>query len=274
MTRARRRAHNTKARTPQYLPLPYRAEHRIVTAVAPGRADGAMMGAVDPQVIEIVQSSPAWWQSWLPLIGSLALGGAAVIAVLVNNRTNRDAIAAADERAQRALSVASQQQTASAQRQADTTRLQIDAAHHQVESAHAVALLQVGEHWRRNTVAAAVADSLGMSSRICQALRRDQDWTDELIGDLIHELEAGSDRANVLRLTGSDPHYKQWRQLADTLSDLLLSALTLQRKKLQDAPPEEIRAARDHKTQLLGEVRVAERDLIVATREELRIDPN
>ncbi|MEU1985161.1 hypothetical protein [Nocardia sp. NPDC019395] len=244
-----------------------------MTAVAPARADGAMMGAVDPQVIDIVQSSPAWWQSWLPLLGSLALGGAAVVAVLVNNRTNRDAIAAADERAQRTLSVAAQHQTDSVARQADSTRLQLDAAHHQVESAHAVALVQAGEHWRRNTVAAAVADSLGMSGRICQALRRDEEWTDELIGDLIHELEAGSDRANVLRLAGSDPHYKQWRRLADTLSDVLLSALTLQRKKLQDAPPEEIRAARDHKTQLLGEVRVAERELIVATREELGIDP-
>lgn len=245
-----------------------------MTAVAPTRPDGAMMGAVDPQVIEIVQSSPAWWQSWLPLLGSLALGGAAVIAVLVNNRTNRDAIAAADERAQRSLSVAAQQQNDSAQRQADTTRLQLDAAHHQVESAHAVALVQAGEHWRRDAVVAAVADSLGMSSRICQALRRDEEWTDELIGDLIHDLEAGSDRANVLRLVASDPHYKQWRRLADTLSDVLLSALTLQRKKLQDAPPEEIRAARDHKTQLLGEVRVAERELIVATREEIGIDPS
>ncbi len=250
------------------------AEHPIVTAVAPDRGDGAIMGAVDPQVIEIVQSSPAWWQSWLPLLGSLALGGAAVIAVLVNNRTSRDAIAAADERAQRTLSVAAQHQTASVAQQADSTRLQLDAAHHQVESAHAVALVQASEHWRRDAVAGAVADSLGMSSRICQALRRDEDWTDELIGDLIHNLEAGSDRANVLRLVGSDTHYKQWRRLADTLSDVLLSALTLQRKKLQDAPPEEIRAARDHKTQMLGEVRVAERDLIIATREELGIDPN
>lgn len=245
-----------------------------MTAVAPARPDGAMMAAVDPQVIEIVQSSPAWWQSWLPLLGSLVLGGVAVIAVLVNNRTNRDAIAAADDRAARTLSASTQQQTDSAQRQADTARQQLDAAHHQVKSAHAVALLQSGEHWRRDTVVAVVADSLGMSSRICQALRRDEDWTDELIGDLIHDLEAGSDRANVLRLVGSDPHYKQWRQLADTLSDALLAALTLQRKKLQDAPDEEIRAALDHKTQLLAEVRASERDLIIATREELDIEPN
>ncbi|WP_328389999.1 hypothetical protein [Nocardia sp. NBC_00416] len=245
-----------------------------MTAVAPARPDGAMMGAVDPQVIEIVQSSPAWWQSWLPLLGALALGSAAVIAVLANNRTNRNAIVAADERAQRTLAAAAQQQNDSAKRQVDTTRLQLDAAHHQVESAHAVALGQAGEHWRRDTVVAAVADSLGMSGRICQALRRDEEWTDELIGDLIHDLEDGSDRANVLRLVGSDPHYKQWRRLADTLSDALLSALTLQRKKLQQAPAEEIRAARDHKTQLLGEVRAAERDLIVATRIELDIEPN
>ncbi|MCX0270124.1 hypothetical protein ACH474_19300 [Nocardia rhamnosiphila] len=245
-----------------------------MTAVAPARADGAMMGAVDPQVIEVVQSSPAWWQSWLPLLGSLVLGGVAVIAVLVNNRTNRDAIAAADERAQRTLAAAAQQQNDSAKRQVDTTRLQLDAAHHQVESAHAVALGQAGENWRRGTVVTAIADTLSMSGRICQALRRDEEWTDELIGDLIHDLEDGSERANVLRLVGSDQHYKQWRRLADTLSDGLLAALTLQRKKLQDAPAEEIRAARDHKNQLLGEVRAAERELIGATREELEIEPN
>ena len=232
-----------------------------------------MMGAVDPQVIEIVQSSPAWWQSWLPLLGSLALGVAAVIAVLVNNRAHRNAIAAADDRAQRSLSAAAQQQTASAQHQADTARLHLDAAQQQVESAHAVAVVATGEHWRRNTVVTAVADSLGMSSRICQALRRDEEWTDELIGELIHELEDGSDRANVLRLVGSDPHYKQWRRLADSLSDSLLSALTLQRKKLQDAPEADIDSAREHKTKLLVEVREAERDLITATRAELGIAP-
>ncbi|MFC8384275.1 hypothetical protein [Nocardia sp. NPDC057272] len=50
------------------------------------------------QVIEIVQNSPAWWQAWLPLLGSIVVASAAFTGVLVSNRTNRKAIAAADAR--------------------------------------------------------------------------------------------------------------------------------------------------------------------------------
>ncbi|WP_218719472.1 hypothetical protein [Nocardia sp. MH4] len=50
-------------------------------------------------VIQIFQSSAAWWQAWLPVLGSVLVAGVALWGVVVSNRTNRDAIAAADERA-------------------------------------------------------------------------------------------------------------------------------------------------------------------------------
>ncbi|ONM47482.1 hypothetical protein [Nocardia donostiensis] len=222
---------------------------------------------MEPQVIEIVQSSPAWWQVWLPLLGSLLVAGAAVVAVLVNNRTNRQAISAADARSQQALEAA-QQQTA------DTARRQIDVAQRQVESVHAAGEGRAHEQWRQDKVAAVVADSLVMSGRIYQALRRDTEWTDELIGDLIRDLEDGSERANVLRIVSSDIHYKQWRRLADSLSDALLSAVALQRKKLKEDAPEDVQAAREHKAAMLTEVKAAERALISETRAELGILPD
>ncbi|MGW5317846.1 hypothetical protein [Nocardia thailandica] len=50
-------------------------------------------------VIHIFQSSPAWWQAWLPLLGSGLVAGVALLGVILSNRVNRDAIARADERA-------------------------------------------------------------------------------------------------------------------------------------------------------------------------------
>ncbi|MGS2806475.1 hypothetical protein [Nocardia sp. MW-W600-9] len=50
------------------------------------------------QIIQIVQSSPAWWQAWLPVLGSALVATAAYTGVVKSNRTNRDGIAAADAR--------------------------------------------------------------------------------------------------------------------------------------------------------------------------------
>jgi len=201
---------------------------------------------------------------WLPLLGSLVVACAAVTGVLVNNRTNRQAIMAADARSQQALDAA-RQQTNTAHRHAEATQRQADAAQQQVESVHGNA----DDHWHNDKVVAVVTDSLVMSGKIYQALRRDADWTDELIGDLIRDLEDGSERANVLRIVSSDVHYKQWRRLADTLSDALLSAVALQRKKLKEEAPEDVQAARDNKAAILTDVRAAERALISETRAEL-----
>lgn len=223
---------------------------------------------VEPQVVEIVQSSPAWWQVWLPLLGSLVVACAAVAGVLVNNRTNRQAIMAADTRSQQALDAA-RQQTNTAHRHAEAAQHQADATQQQVESVRGAGDGRANEQWHNDKVVAVVTDSLVMSGKIYQALRRDADWTDELIGDLIRDLEDGSERANVLRIVSSDAHYKQWRRLADALSDALLSAVALQRKKLKEEAPEDVQAARDRKSAILTDVRAAERALISETRAEL-----
>lgn len=50
-------------------------------------------------VIQIIQSSAAWWQAWLPVLGSALVAAAALRGVVLSNRVNRDAIRSADERA-------------------------------------------------------------------------------------------------------------------------------------------------------------------------------
>ncbi|SDR08301.1 hypothetical protein SAMN04489765_3115 [Tsukamurella pulmonis] len=52
----------------------------------------------EPLKVEVLNSA-SWWLPWLPVLGSLLVAVAAVIGVVINNRTNRDAIDAANERA-------------------------------------------------------------------------------------------------------------------------------------------------------------------------------
>lgn len=52
-----------------------------------------------PLVVEIVNQAN-WWLPWLPVLGSAIVAAAAVSGVAISNRTNRDAIRAADQRAE------------------------------------------------------------------------------------------------------------------------------------------------------------------------------
>lgn len=47
--------------------------------------------------VEIL-SDADWWQPWLPVLGSTIVAAAAIVGIIKSNKTNRDAITAADDR--------------------------------------------------------------------------------------------------------------------------------------------------------------------------------
>lgn len=46
-----------------------------------------------------IMNSSNWWLPWLPVLGSFLVAIAALVSVILSNRTNRAAITASDKRA-------------------------------------------------------------------------------------------------------------------------------------------------------------------------------
>lgn len=66
------------------------------------RSSSQIINCVDQQVCVESVGQTLWWIPWLPVLGSLIVAVAAVIGVMVSNKTNIKAIDAADMRAQNA----------------------------------------------------------------------------------------------------------------------------------------------------------------------------
>ncbi|TDP43248.1 hypothetical protein [Nocardia ignorata] len=196
---------------------------------------------------------------WLPLLGSLPVAGAVLVGVIANNRTHRDALAAADERGRQAL----------------------DAAQRHVELSNMVGDQRDHEAWRREAVLAAVASILETSASVRADLASCGDWelltVDEIdnVGAQIHKVIWDRPSAMLTRL-----RVVAHRRIPNKCEDLLrtLTAaqhITMQRLKLHidvEATVEELEEMASLWQKAMRHAAEQERALVETTRIELGIE--
>ncbi|MFC6011536.1 hypothetical protein [Nocardia lasii] len=196
---------------------------------------------------------------WLPLLGSLPLAGAVLVGVIANNRTHREAIAAADERGRQAL----------------------DAAQRGIEVSNMVGDQRDHEAWRREVVLAGVASILETSASVRADLASCGDWdlvtVDEIdgVGAQIHKLIW--DRPNgVLTRLRVVSHRRIPNKCEDLLRTLTAAQhITMQRLKLHidvEATVEELEEMASLWQKAMRHAVEQERALVETTRVELGIE--
>ncbi|KAF0849426.1 hypothetical protein [Nocardia caishijiensis] len=196
---------------------------------------------------------------WLPLLGSLPVAGAVLVGVFANNRTHRDAIAAADERGRQAL----------------------DAAQRHVELSNMVGDQRDHESWRREAVLAGVASILETSASVRADLASCGDWellTVEEIdnaGAQIHKLIWGGPSGMLTRLRVV-AHRRIPNKCEDLLRTLTVAQhITMQRLKLHidvEATVEELEEMASLWQKAMRHAAEQERALVETTRIELGIE--
>ncbi|NKX87356.1 hypothetical protein [Nocardia coubleae] len=196
---------------------------------------------------------------WLPLLGSLPVAGAVLVGVLANNRTHRDALAAADERGRQAL----------------------DAAQRHVELSNMVGDQRDHEAWRREAVLAAVASILETSASVRADLASCGDWelltVDEIdnVGAQIHKViwDRPSGMLTRLRVVA---HRRIPNKCEDLLRTLTAAQhITMQRLKLHidvEATVEELEEMASLWQKAMRHAAEQERALVETTRIELGIE--
>lgn len=191
---------------------------------------------------------------WLPLFGSLIVAMAALVGVLVNNRTNRAALTAADER----------------------NRVTLDAAQRSVESTNAAAERREHDKWRRESVLTAVSSVLAISSDVRQQLLRCERWeADELdrVDEEIRQIITGSRGfISSLRVVAHRKIPNRCEDLMRTLTAAL--NISLQRRRIEldgEALAEEITEIQALWSRAIENTVEEERSVINATRLELEI---
>ncbi|MFE7742146.1 hypothetical protein [Nocardia sp. NPDC057455] len=191
---------------------------------------------------------------WLPLFGSLIVAIAALVGVLVNNRTNRAALTAADER----------------------NRVTLDAAQRSVESTNAAAERREHDKWRRESVLTAVSAVLAISSDVRQQLLRCERWeTDELdqVDEEIRQIIIGSRGfISSLRVVAHRKIPNRCEDLMRTLTAAL--NISLQRRRIEldgEATAEEITEIQALWSRAIENTVEEERSVINVTRLELEI---
>ncbi|WP_067470861.1 hypothetical protein [Nocardia amamiensis] len=191
---------------------------------------------------------------WLPLFGSLIVAVAALVGVLVNNRTNRAALTAADER----------------------NRVTLDAAQRNVELTNAAAERREHDKWRRESVLTAVSSVLAISSEVRQQLMHCDRWADDeldRIGAELRQTIAGSvGFISSLRVVA---HRKLPNRCADLMRTLSAALnITLQRRGIEldgEATGAEISEIQALWSRAIENTVEEERSVISATRIELEI---
>ncbi|MEV6321947.1 hypothetical protein AB0M45_12240 [Nocardia sp. NPDC051787] len=191
---------------------------------------------------------------WLPLIGSLIVAVAALVGVLVNNRTNRAALTAADER----------------------NRVTLDAAQRNVELTNAAAERREQDKWRRESVLTAVSSVLAISSEVRRQLMHCDRWADDeldRVGAELRQTIAGSvGFISSLRVVAHRKLPNRCEDLMRTLSAAL--NITLQRRGIEldgEATGEEIAEIQALWSRAIENTVEEERSVISATRIELEI---
>ncbi len=191
---------------------------------------------------------------WLPLFGSLIVAIAALVGVLVNNRTNRAALTAADER----------------------NRVTLDAAQRTVESTNAAAERREHDKWRRESVLTAVSSVLAVSSDVRQQLLRCDRWEAEELDQLdaeVRQIITGSRGfISSLRVVSHRKIPNRCEDLMRTLAAAL--NISLQRRRIEldgEATAEEIAEIQALWSRAIENTVEEERSVINATRLELEI---
>ncbi|GGK53962.1 hypothetical protein [Nocardia camponoti] len=195
---------------------------------------------------------------WLPLLGSLIVAAAVLGGILGINRTNREAIAAADERGRQAL----------------------DAAQRHIELSNMVGDQRDHEAWRREAVLAAVASILETSASVRSDLASVQDW-DLVTADEIDNVSADIHKVIWGRPASMLPRLRvvAQRRISSKCEDLLrtLTAaqhITMQRLKLHidvEATVDELEEMAELWQKAMRHAAEQERALVETTRTELGI---
>ncbi|MFE1594325.1 hypothetical protein [Nocardia sp. NPDC058705] len=196
---------------------------------------------------------------WLPLLGSLPVAGAVLVGVMANNRTHRDAIAAADERGRQAL----------------------DASQRNVELSNMVGDQRDHEAWRREAVLAAVASILETSASVRADLTTCGEW-DMVTNDEIDRFSAQVHKVIWDRPGGMLTRLRvvAHRRIPNKCEDLLrtLTAaqhITMQRLKLHidvEATVDELEEMASLWQKAMRHAAEQERALVETTRIELGIE--
>ncbi|BDT93037.1 hypothetical protein IFM12275_30130 [Nocardia sputorum] len=191
---------------------------------------------------------------WLPLFGSLVVGIAVLVGVLVNNRANRAAVTAADER----------------------NRATLDAAQRNVELTNAAAERRELDKWRRESVLAAVSSVLAISSDVRQQLlhcdRWDAEELDELDAEVRQVITGSRDFISTLRVVAHRKIPNRCEDLMRTLTAAL--NISLQRRRIEldgEATAEEITEIQALWSRAIENTVEEERSVINVTRLELEI---
>ncbi|WP_280500043.1 hypothetical protein [Nocardia farcinica] len=195
---------------------------------------------------------------WLPVLSSLIVAGAALIGFAVNNRTNRRAIEAADERHRETL----------------------EEARRGMELAHTAGERREHDKWRHEAVVAAVSSVLETSNSVrqqlwsCHRWEVDDNFELEQVGADIHEALWGCNGTiNRLRLLASPKIPNQCEDLLSTLG--AARNITLQYLKLQlddEATSEEFTEINSLWEKAIRKAIEQERAVVNATRAELGIE--
>ncbi|MEV0296222.1 hypothetical protein [Nocardia sp. NPDC050710] len=200
---------------------------------------------ITPHVIQIIQSSPAWWQAWLPLLGSCIVAAAAFTGVLVSNRTNRKAISTAQSN---------------------------------VELANAAAEHREHEKWRRETLLVTATKVLNRSAEIRYRIQVPGNWSrdrsNSILNSLRADVEAVGATDGVFDIVSKSPIGVQSKNLRKALYDAVAAAGSLEMALHGDkTSQEDRRAARDAFRRAVNEVQAAEHSFIAAVRIELGFEP-
>ncbi|MGK8487911.1 hypothetical protein [Nocardia asiatica] len=191
---------------------------------------------------------------WLPLFGSLVVAIAALVGVLVNNRTNRAAVTAADER----------------------NRVTLDAAQRSVEETNAAAERREHDKWRRESVLTAVSSVLAISSDVRQQLLRCDRWEadelDQVDEDVRRTITESRGFVSSLRVVAHRKIPNRCEDLMRTLTAAL--NISLQRRRIEldgEATAEEIAEIQALWSRAIENTVEEERSVINVTRLELEI---
>lgn len=207
--------------------------------------------------------------SWLPLLSSLIVAAAALIGVLINNRTNRNAITAADERNRTTLDAA--------QRNIETTNA---AVQRNIDNANAAAERREQDKWRRESVLTAISSVLLSTADVRQTLWDTLDWKAESVeevdsfGKEVHQNISACNRyITRLRVLSNPKIPHRCEDLLRTLT--AAESITVQRLKVeldQEATMDDVNAIRALWHKAIANTVQDERAVIDATRSELGIE--
>ncbi|MEV0298825.1 hypothetical protein [Nocardia sp. NPDC050710] len=195
---------------------------------------------------------------WLPLLSSLIVAGVALVGVLVNNRTNRDAITAADER----------------------NRITLENAQRSTELTNAAAERRERDQWRRDSILAAVSSVLAVSEEVREQLGSCAHWNAEdaeeidAVGEAVERIIEGCGvTVSRLRVLSNKKIPNRCEDLLRTLT--AAQNITLQRLKTElddDPSSKEVLDVLTLWHKAMAKTVEQETSVIYATRAELGIE--